>query len=281
MSNLTTTCTDACPDLRSRNVIISDTLAGVGEGELANYLLHAICLGGTADFDFNGRSFSFGAGDLIIVRKGCMIENLRCSEDFEVKVIYVHQAFVEQCTPMTNYGMKGAVALFLNPVMRLTECQFEICVQDFRSVEYRHNTTCFNFYEEGLRCAVQLMILDFFNFHSRLTDELHIPSQHAIIMAGFFDLLEKGNYVANREVSFYASELYISAKYLSEICKKLSGQTANFWINRYTALGILRMLKDKSLSIVQISDRLNFSSPAYFTRYVKKYLGKAPSEFRE
>lgn len=125
------------------------------------------------------------------------------------------------------------------------------------------------------------MILDFFNFHSRLTDELHIPSQHAIIMAGFFDLLEKGNYVANREVSFYASELCISAKYLSEICKKLSGQTANFWINRYTALGILRMLKDKSLSIVQISDRLNFSSPAYFTRYVKKYLGKAPSEFRE
>lgn len=57
MSNLTTTCTDACRDLRSRHVIISDTLDGVGEGELTNYLLHAICLGGTADFDFTVGAF--------------------------------------------------------------------------------------------------------------------------------------------------------------------------------------------------------------------------------
>ena len=28
-------------------------------------------------------------------------------------------------------------------------------------------------------------------------------------------------------------------------------------------------------------DRFNFSSPSYFTRYVQKYLGASPTDFRE
>lgn len=53
-------------------------------------------------------------------------------------------------------------------------------------MEYRLNTSCFNFYEEGLRCAVQLMILDFFNFHSRQEGMASISVQTANILSGFF-----------------------------------------------------------------------------------------------
>lgn len=182
---------------------------------------------------------------------------------------------------MTNYGMRGAVALFLNPVMKLTDCQFDIIRQDFANVEYRLNTTCFNFYEEGLRCAVQLMILDFFNFHSRQEGMASISVQTANILSGFFDLLENGEYLTDREVAHYASKLCISPKYLSEVCKRASGQTANFWIVRYTLRGITRMLRDKTLTIVQIADKFHFSSAAYLSRYVQKYLGKTPSELRD
>lgn len=56
---------------------------------------------------------------------------------------------------------------------------------------------------------------------------------------------------------------------------------ANYWINRYTILDITRMLRDKSLTFVQISDMFNFSSPAYFSRYVQQNLGVKPSDYRE
>lgn len=46
-------------------------------------------------------------------------------------------------------------------------------------------------------------------------------------------------------------------------------------------LDISRLLRDKSLSFVQISDMFGFSSPAYFSRYVQNYLGVNPSEYRE
>lgn len=265
----------------STNVIIADTLEGIGQGKLTSYLAHALCLDGEAEFDFNGKRFSLNKGNLAIIRCGNRVEKIETSPDFKVKVVYLHEAFTELSTPMTNYGMRGAVALFLNPVMKLTDCQFDIIRQDFANVEYRLNTTCFNFYEEGLRCAVQPMILDFFNFHSRQEGMASISVQTANILSGFFDLLENGEYLTDREVAHYASKLCISPKYLSEVCKRASGQTANFWIVRYTLRGITRMLRDKTLTIVQIADKFHFSSAAYLSRYVQKYLGKTPGELRD
>ena len=161
---------------------------------------------------------------------------MRISDDFRVMVIYINSGFVEHCTPQSNYGMKGQLALFMNPVMKLNEAQFALCLQDFQGVKYRYDTTGFVFYEESIRCAVQLMILDFFDFHAYNYGEDSITPQYAAVMNKFFALLDSGVYREHREVTYYASELCITPKYLSEICKKVSGHSANFWINRYTSL---------------------------------------------
>lgn len=94
-------------------------------------------------------------------------------------------------------------------------------------------------------------------------------------------MLENGDYRTNREVIYYADILCVTPKYLSEISKKVSGYPANYWINRYTSLDIARLLRDKTLTFVQISDMFHFSSPAYFSRYVQRTLGLNPSQYRE
>ena len=127
---------------------------------------------------------------------------------------------------------------------------------------------------------VQMLILDFFDFHATLYKESDISTQYAAIMNRFISLLENGEYRAHREVTWYADKLCVTSKYLSEVSKSVSGYAANFWINRYTALDISRLLRDKSLSFVQISDMFGFSSPAYFSRYVLHNLGVSPTEYR-
>ena len=266
---------------KSDKVIITESLDGIGTGVVEMYLAHALCTSGSAVFRYNDRRLEFREGDLLIVRKGWLVEDFNASPDFKVRVIYVDPLFIEVSTPLTNYGMKGSVALFFNPVMRLDRCQFEACMSDFSVVEARLNAVSAIFYEEGLRCAVQLMILDFFEFHASIYGQDVISSQSANIMSRFFRLLDSGLYRKNREVSFYASELCVSPKYLSEVCRKTSGHSANFWVNRYTSLEISRLLRDKSLTFVQITDMFNFSSQAYFSRYVQRNLGKVPSEYRE
>lgn len=264
-----------------KEVIIEENLEGLGTEAFGNYLAHAICLAGHCDFTFNGKAFRLKEGDLMIVRKGKLVEDIRPSDDFKVKVLYVTSSFIELCTPQTNYGIKGQLALFTNPVMTLDAGQRFVCERDFRWIEYRLTQSGHAFYRELLINAVQSAILDFFDFHLVLNKESTVSTQSASLMGRFLDMLENGEYRIHREVTYYADILCVIPKYLSEVSKKVSGYPANYWINRYTALDIARLLRDKTLSFVQISDIFHFSSPAYFSRYVQRTLGLNPTQYRE
>lgn len=263
-----------------KDVIISDSINGIGTEAYEDYLAHALCLDGKCRFIFNGKEFEFNKGDLIIVRKGRLMEKIMPSDNFRVKVIYVTSGFVTLSTPQSNYGMKGQLALFLNPVMNLTPEQQEVCRRDFDMVEFRLGKEDNHFYRDVMINSVQTMILDFFDFHSHLHGESDVSTQNASIMSRFLTMLENGEFRQHREVTYYADKLCVTSKYLSEVSKKVSGYAANYWINRYTILDISRLLRDKTLSFVQISDMFGFSSPAYFSRYVQHNLGVNPTDYR-
>ena len=95
----------------------------------------------------------------------------------------------------------------------------------------------------------------------------------------FLQLLEE-NYVRERSTGFYASQLCISPKYLSSIIKEQSGKTCAEWIDEYISFNAKTLLKDSTLSIKQISDRLGFPSQSIFGRFFKKINGVSPKEFR-
>ena len=258
------------------NIIIKDSLDGLGTDAYGNYLAHALCLAGSCKLKYNGEERQLQAGNLMIVRKGKLVERIRPAEDFRVKVIYVASEFIELSTPLSNYGMKGQLALFLDPVMKLDAGQLELCRKDFE----RLAQTDHHFRRDLLIASVQLLIIDFFDFHSHLYGVDNIPLQSAAIMSRFLNMLENGTYREHREVKWFADKLCVTPKYLSEVCRKVSGYPANYWINRYTVLDISRLLRDKSLTFVRISDMFGFSSPAYFSRYVQQHLGVSPTEYR-
>lgn len=265
---------------QEKNIIITDSLNDLGTSPFNEYLGHALCLDGECRIRFNGAEHIMRKGDLMIVRKGKLIEKTRPDSQFRVMMIYVSSVFINLCTPQSNYGTKGQLALFLNPIMHLDSTQFSQCKHNFDDLQVRLLQTDHHFYQDMIMNRVQMLILDFFDFHASLYKESDISTQYAAIMNRFISLLENGEYRTHREVTWYADKLCVTSKYLSEVSKSVSGYAANFWINRYTALDISRLLRDKSLSFVQISDMFGFSSPAYFSRYVLHNLGVSPTEYR-
>lgn len=267
--------------VEQKDIIVTDTLGIIRTDIEVEYLAHLLCLGGTCRFSFNGKEFELHSGDLSIIRRRSLIEKIRPSDDFRCKIIYARPDFIALSTPQSNYGTKGQLSLFNNPVVHLTPEQQIICKRDFDILEQRIRDTEHRFYCETLINAMQTTILDFFDFHARFYGDSDISTQNASIMNRFLFMLEEGVYRQHREVSYYADRLCVTSKYLSEVSKKVSGYAANYWINRYTILDISRQLRDKSLTFVQISDMFGFSSPAYFSRYVQQYLGVKPSDYRE
>ncbi len=265
-----------------QHIIIDNTLRRIGDATFADYLCHAYCYGGHCTFERNGQAFRFEAGDcMIIARRGDLVNSLEESDDFKVDVIYVTQQFIEISTPQSNYGMRGQLSLFQNPIMKLTPGQQEVCRSNFEAVKRRLAQTDHRFRHDALMNAVECMIIDFFDFHAQLFPADKISSQQHQMMEEFIGMLERGDYRQNRDIGYYADKLCVTPKYLSEVCKKVSGLPAAFWITRYTSLDISRLLRDRDLSFTDISDMFGFSSTSHFTRYVQTNLGAKPSDFRE
>ncbi len=264
----------------SNDIIITDTLDIIKTDIKEKYLAHLLCLGGTCKFLFNGKEYELHAGDLSIVRRRNLIENMQPSDDFSAKIIYAKPRFIELCVPHNNYAIKGQLSLFLNPIIHLTQEQQFVCLRNVEILEFRLKNTAHRFYRESLINAMQTLILDFFDFHAQNHCENEISSQNASIMNRFLKMLEDGTYREHREVTYYADCLCVTSKYLSEVSKNISGYAANYWINRYTILDIAKLLRNKSLTFMQISDMFGFSSPAYFSRYVQQHLGVKPTECR-
>lgn len=263
------------------DIVISDSLGRTAEMQQRDYITHALCRRGWCTFRMGNAEHRLAAGDCMILPQGSMplLEKER-SADFEVEVVYVSATFIDVSTPQSNYGMRGHLALFNDPVMHLTPAQQEVCALNFDYIRRRLALTAHNFHRDAMINAVQCMIIDFFDFHADLYGKRQVSGPQALLLEDFLAMLDRGEYRRHREVSHYADALCVTPKYLSEVCRKVSGQSAMYWITRYTALDISRTLRNRAVSLDEVTDLYGFSSVSYLTRYVMKHLGAPPSSFR-
>ena len=99
------------------------------------------------------------------------------------------------------------------------------------------------------------------------------------IVQQFFDLLVT-HYKKERNVSFYAGRLSIHEKYLSQLLKQKTGQTARSFIIQMVILEAKVLLDYPDLTVSNIADQLHFQNQFHFSRFFKKYTALTPTEYR-
>ena len=77
-----------------------------------------------------------------------------------------------------------------------------------------------------------------------------------------------------------ANKLYLSRSRLSTKFKQETGETLKDYILKEKCKEGERLLKYSDKSILSIAYYLGFSSPAHFSRVVKKYIGVTPKEYK-
>jgi AraC-like DNA-binding protein len=114
----------------------------------------------------------------------------------------------------------------------------------------------------------------------KLKELIPINSAQNPLFENFKEILIK-EFLRQRSVGFYADRLNVTRKYLSEVIKKYSGKTARDWIDEVLVLEAKVLLQNKSLTISQISDHLNFSNQSVFGKFFKTATGSSPLEYRK
>lgn len=94
----------------------------------------------------------------------------------------------------------------------------------------------------------------------------------------FIRLLQQNPHA--REVQWYAQQLGITPKYLSEICKERSEKAAGEWIADITVSELKHYLRNTTLPIREIARLMDFPNASFFCQYTKKHLGVSPNKYR-
>ena len=88
-------------------------------------------------------------------------------------------------------------------------------------------------------------------------------------------------YTTAHDVSFYAMQLSISTRYLSQITSIVCGRSPKQVIDDYLIQECEQMLSTTSLTIQQISNQLGFTSQIAFAKFFKSRKGCSPTFYRE
>ncbi len=94
----------------------------------------------------------------------------------------------------------------------------------------------------------------------------------------FENLLEE-SFTSQKSISYYASQLNISAKHLNRITQTVMQKTASEIITERVILEAKRMLMYLDESLVEIAFRLGYEEYSYFARMFRKNSGITPSQF--
>lgn len=88
------------------------------------------------------------------------------------------------------------------------------------------------------------------------------------------------DFYKHRQITHYAEKASLTPKYFAKIIYEVSGKKASEWINDYVILEAKILLKNTSMTIQQISDKLNFSNQSHFSRYFSSQTGISPYEYK-
>ena len=113
------------------------------------------------------------------------------------------------------------------------------------------------------------------NIKTTITDN----NSKSVLVYKFKRLIDK-RICSHHRISDYADMLHISDKYLNECVKDVLGVNAKHLIDEQLIMRSRHQLKFSDLVIKEIAFSLGFSSPDYFSSFVKKHTGITPTQLR-
>ncbi|MGM9749334.1 MAG: helix-turn-helix domain-containing protein [Candidatus Cryptobacteroides sp.] len=219
------------------------------------------------------------APSVIIVLRDQFYESIESSEDIEANAIVLSDYFVTSLFP--NFGLAHPVSssIYKNPVVSLKDGGGVFDLYYSMMLSLASSTSV----KRRLEAAKHLTLTMFYGYGFKTHELPENPEcntyRQEVIYSSFLDLLER-YHKTERGLAFYADQLCITPKYLSQIVKCVTGHTALDCIEDYVVSEAKTLLSSTAFSIQEIAYELEFSSQSVFGKYFKRVTGMSPKQYR-
>lgn len=266
------------------DIVVVDSIQKFAEFNAAHVAMNSIviCTSGKVQSQMNGIVMELHKNQVAVIPQNVTVTDVMISPDFDLKAMFltnsILQSFLREKMNVWNDMMYIHRRYIIT--MGEDETLFYTHFYDMLSLTTArgHNNP---YRTEVIQSLLRGAILGLCGaLKQKLSDVMTDSKTTGGHFQHFLDLLNSSP-VKHRTVESYADELCISPKYLSYICKKNSGKTANEWITEHVLEDIRYYLKQTDLSIKEISNQVGFPNPSFFGKFVKAHFGITPMEFRQ
>lgn len=236
---------------------------------------------GHVSMSFDDQIYELQTNDLFVCNPHHIIDKSMFSLDFDFIVFILSNDYVEQLSKMVDIDWSVHDMLMSHQIIHCNQSDAERCMNYFNVICSKLKTPESINQHKSINMLFCSMIYDLADVVSRINIEIPAQSYTCTdnIMQRFFKLL-KDRTQPFKNVNGYAESLNISPKYFSTLCKKATGKTAGTLINNEIISAAKLLLRDSSLSINQVADRLGFANQSHFGVFFRRHSGISPQQYR-
>lgn len=246
------------------------------------FLMMCFCTSGESTFSLSEKEYTLRKGDLFISFTEQILKEGRTSDDFHAKALFMSKAYAQDCIVGLDYLWPYIIYVMTNPVIQLSKEEQSWIMSCHKLICNRLRKGPNRFLRESIVSLTRAFYFEVCGLlDMRVHEHYDAKRNRSYIIFDEFIRRVAQNYTIRREVEWYAGELCISAKHLSEVVKSISGLTAGQWISTFVMVETKTLLHDSTLSIKQIAQQMNFASQSALGKYFKNVTGISPTNYRK
>lgn len=229
---------------------------------------------------YNGSELLLRRGDLYMYSPGMAVTVVGASDDYRAICL-----LADERVTLDAPNVHDLIYMAYVPIVQLHEPKLSLSDDDARMMadKLREIIGYINsdhiYKAEILRMLYAVFLLDLQNAQDKAFRYSSVPQRVEEIFISFIRLLPR-HFAEHHDIAFYASELNISAVYLSRVVRQVSGRTVIDYVNQFLSMEACFLLRTTTLSITQIADRLHFADKSSFSKFFQRLHGVSPREFR-
>ena len=270
---------------------------GVPSGKFytENHRIGLVCMGGRAQFEYDGVKYTMEKNDLFLYMTHNIISNFMASSDFNCRQIWFTRSEIWNINNYSNTNFMDMVYLKQHPKVHLTDDDMSL-IDGYFQLLFRRMKDCSTIlYPDIVRSLVGAMMLEMLSMMRRkevkkgmlstngVEQDLQEDSSsgiHRRRLADTFMRMAEQSDGRIRRVEEYANQLNITPKYLSAILKETMNCRPSTIIRLFTMKAIEHRLRFTDMTIQEISNDMNFPNPSFFGKYFKEHAGMTPLAYR-
>lgn len=240
-----------------------------------------ICTRGSAKVEVNLQLYDARPDAVLLATPFHTLRIFNSSEDFLCRFVVFSKAFLTEHN--INSHFIETFSFFKTsstPVIYLEQQNGKVLGEMFSIIQQKLRREEHRFREEICRSILVALLYEIAAVYEQQYVSIRKKQTRKQELNMLFQNLVFHQYKKHRNVQYYADEMCVSSKHLTESIKEVTGKTAGDWIDDAVVLEAKVLLRNHEISIAHVAEEINFPDQSSFGKYFKKHTGFSPSEYR-